>query len=194
MSNQKIKFKGALRNFLFAPFSLIIILIALNICFYFIDRQAGIGISLFIGMYTIIITIDYVRNKPRLVTELVNFAMQYGTVQRKLINQFEIAYALVDYNGKLLWVNEQFENMTGKDKNYHKSITSIFPSISKELLQSEDKMELTLQLDDKYLRASMSRIYFDSMLNQTDLVEIESDQNLAYIVDAIKYVAGVGGQ
>ena len=145
MSNQKIKFKGALRNFLFAPFSLIIILIALNICFYFIDRQAGIGISLFIGMYTIIITIDYVRNKPRLVTELVNFAMQYGTVQRKLINQFEIAYALVDYNGKLLWVNEQFENMTGKDKNYHKSITSIFPSISKELLQSEDKMELTLQ-------------------------------------------------
>lgn len=177
MSNQKIKFKGALRNFLFAPFSLIIILIALNICFYFIDRQAGIGISLFIGMYTIIITIDYVRNKPRLVTELVNFAMQYGTAQRKLINQFEIAYALVDYNGKLLWVNEQFENMTGKDKNYHKSITSIFPSISKELLQSEDKMELTLQLDDKYLRASMSRIYFDSMLNQTDLVEIESDQN-----------------
>ena len=96
MSNQKIKFKGALRNFLFAPFSLIIILIALNICFYFIDRQAGIGISLFIGMYTIIITIDYVRNKPRLVTELVNFAMQYGTVQRKLINQCEIAYALVD--------------------------------------------------------------------------------------------------
>ena len=177
MSNQKIKFKGALRNFLFAPFSLIIILIALNICFYFIDRQAGIGISLFTGMYTIIITIDYVRNKPRLVTELVNFAMQYGTVQRKLINQFEIAYALVDYNGKLLWVNEQFENMTGKDKNYHKSITSIFPSISKELLQSEDKMELKLQLDDKYLRASMSRIYFDSMLNQTDLVEIESDQN-----------------
>ena len=37
-----------------------------------------------------------VRNKPVLVNELINFATQYGTVQKQLLNEFEIPYALVD--------------------------------------------------------------------------------------------------
>lgn len=61
--------------------------------------------------------IVYVRNKPVLVNELINFATQYGTVQRQLLNEFEIPYALLDYNAKILWVNEQFTELTGKDKN-----------------------------------------------------------------------------
>ena len=73
--------------------------------------------TLFTGVYTLTVFVAYFRCKPFLVNELINFATQYGTVQKKLLNEFESAYALVDYNGKLLWVNNQFTELTGKDKN-----------------------------------------------------------------------------
>lgn len=177
MSIRSIKFKGRLRRYLCAPLYLIGFLVLLNVPFYFLDKNAGYCITLFTGVYTVTVTVLYHFNKPHLANELVNFATQYGSVQKKLLNEFEIAYALLDYNGKILWINKQFEELTGKDKNYHKSITSLFPSITKELLQSEEMLELPLMLEERCLRVSMSRIYFDAIINETNIVEMDTDQN-----------------
>ena len=177
MSIRSIKFKGRLRRYLCAPLYLIGFLVLLNVPFYFLDKNAGYCITLFTGVYTVTVTVLYHLNKPHLANELVNFATQYGSVQKKLLNEFEIAYALLDYNGKILWINKQFEELTGKDKNYHKSITSLFPSITKELLQSEEMLELPLMLEERCLRVSMSRIYFDAIINETNIVAMDTDQN-----------------
>ncbi len=177
MRNRSIKLKGRLRTYLAAPLYLIGLLILLNIPMYFVDQRAGICISGFIGVYSITVLVTYYRNKPLLLHSLINFATQYGSVQKKLLNEFEIAYALLDYNGKILWVNNLFEEKTGKGKDYHKSITSIFPNITKELLQSEESLELKLSLNEQDFRVSMSRIYFDAILQDTDLVEPGDDRN-----------------
>ena len=99
MSNHSIKFKGRLRFYLCAPLYLSILLVLLNIPCYFYNRNLGVCMTLFTGVYTITMFVLYFRCKPLLVNELINFATQYGTVQKKLLNEFEIAYALVDYNG-----------------------------------------------------------------------------------------------
>ena len=177
MSNRSIKFKGRLRNYLCSPLYLIGVLVLFNIPFYLIDTRAGFCMSGFTGLYIITVTVTYFRNKPLLLGELINFATQYGSVQKKLLNEFEIAYALLDHNGKLLWVNNQFEQMTGKDKSYHKAITSLFPSITKELLQSEESLDLNLVIEEKHLRVSMSRIYFDAIINEAHVVEADSELN-----------------
>ena len=49
-----------------------------------------------------------------------NSATQYAKEQKKLLNEFEIPYALLDYTGKILWVNERFSELTGVGRNYHK--------------------------------------------------------------------------
>ena len=99
-----------------------------------------------------------------LVNELINFATQYGTVQKKLLNEFEIPYALLDYNGKVLWVNEKFTEITGKTKNFHKSITSIFPGITRELIQQEQFVEdVNMVWQEHNFRIEMSKIYFEEM-------------------------------
>ncbi|MDD7178647.1 MAG: DHH family phosphoesterase [Lachnospiraceae bacterium] len=177
MSNRSIKFKGRLRSYLCAPLYLIGVLVLLHIPFYLIDTRAGICISAFTGIYSVTVIVTYYRNRPLLVNELINFATQYGSIQKKLLNDFEIAYALLDYNGKLLWVNKQFEQMTGKDKSYHKSITSLFPSITKELLQGEESLELNLSMEEQHFRVSMSRIYFDAIISETNMLEMDSDNN-----------------
>ena len=136
---RNIKLKGRLRNYMCWPLLLTVLLVAMNIPLYVVDALAGGMFSIFTGIYFLIVCLSYQRNKPVLVRELINFATQYGTVQKKLLNEFEVPYILIDDNGKILWVNEQFTAITGKGKNYHKSITSIFPSVTKEL---GDKVQL----------------------------------------------------
>lgn len=177
MSNHSIKFKGRLRSYLCASLYLIPIFVLLGIPFYFTDKNAGICISCFTGVYAVIVIVGYYRIRPLLTNELINFATQYGTVQKKLLNEFEIAYALLDSNGKIWWVNNRFEDMTGKDKTYHKSITSLFPSITKELLQANETLEMNLTMEKKHLRVSMNRIYFDAIVGETGIIETDSERN-----------------
>ncbi len=177
MGNRSIKFKGRLRAYLCMPLYLTILLIILDVPLYFYDKNAGICISIFTIVYAAANAVAYQRAKPRLADELVNFATQYGSVQKKLLNEFEIAYALLDYNGKILWVNEKFEALTGKDKNYHKSIAALFPPITKELIRSEEKLEMPLTLGERHLRVSMDRIYFDAIIGEAELVEADPGKN-----------------
>ena len=44
----------------------------------------------------------------------------------------------MDENGRLIWMNEAFMDVTGKQKDFHKSITSIFPQITKESFSGEE--------------------------------------------------------
>lgn len=65
---------------------------------------------------------------------------------KKLLNEFEIPYALLDYTGKILWVNERFSELTGVGRNYHKSITTLFSNITREFLQKhEDAQDITIE-------------------------------------------------
>ncbi len=66
--------------------------------------------------------------------------------KKKLLNEFEIPYALLDYTGKILWVNERFSELTGVGRNYHKSITTLFSNITREFLQKhEDAQDITIE-------------------------------------------------
>ena len=160
-----------------------ILLICMNVVIYMDDILSGVMFSIFTAIYFVVSLIVYVRNKPVLVNELINFATQYGTVQRQLLNEFEIPYALLDYNAKILWVNEQFTELTGKDKKYHKSITTIFPSLTKEFLQKNEGSEsVSLKLKDQDFRVSLKRIYFEELNSVDSLVTLdESNEYLTAV-------------
>ena len=44
----------------------------------------------------------YVRSKSVVANELISFATQYSSVQKRLLNEFEVPYALLEYSGKIL--------------------------------------------------------------------------------------------
>ena len=159
------------------PLMLTILLIIMNIPLYWVSREAGAMASLFVVIYFIVVVFAYNFNKPVLVNELINFATQYGTVQKKLINEFEIPYALLDYNGKILWVNEMFTEITGKDKRYHKSVTTLFPALTKEIIQRDEEIKnVDLVYEDRNYRASLSKIYFEEMTAESGIVSMEETE------------------
>lgn len=174
---QNLKLKGRLRNYLYLPLYLTILLVLLNIPIYFFDKRAGAMVTAFLLVYFACVLMVFLRNKPVLTREMINFATQYATVQKRLLNDFEVPYALLDVNGRILWLNKKFAEVTGKGKEYHKSIFSIFPSITKEQLMKEE-CEANFQVvwEDKIFRAETNRIYFESMTEESSIVEAEEKE------------------
>lgn len=174
---KNIRLKGNLKNYMYWPLILTILLVVMNIPLYFVSREDGIMVSIFIVIYFVFVVFAYNYNKPVLVNELINFATQYGTVQKKLINEFEIPYALLDYSGKILWVNEKFTEVTGRDKRFHKSITSIFPGITRELIQKDEEQKtLNIVFQERNYRVALNKIYFEEMTADSAIVSIEQSE------------------
>lgn len=167
-----IKIKGKLKKYIYMPLMLTVLLVMFNGAVYIKDIGVGAMFTGFIVFYEIVLLVFYRKYRPKLVQELVNFATQYGTVQKKLLTEFEVPYALVDYNAKLLWCNEQFLKVTGIDKEYHKSISAIFPSLTKEIIQKSTPVDsMNMVLAEKSYRISMRRLYFEELTDGSGILE-----------------------
>ncbi len=189
MKKKNVRFKGKLRIYMCLPLFLTIPLIGINIFVYFDNYTSGAVFSGFVLVYFAVMLFAYLHNKPRLVDEMITFAAQYGTVQKQLLNEFEIPYALVDYNAKILWVNKRFTELTGKDKQFHKSISVIFPTLTKEILRKTEEASQHLTLDDRDFRVVMRRIYFDTMAEGSDIISMDANDEYltaVYLFDETK--------
>lgn len=159
----KRKVKGPLNNYMYWPLFLTVLIVAMDIPLYYFNKKAGICVSVFAVVYFVIVLGLYMIYRSSIRKEVINFATQYGTVQKKLLDEFEIPYALLEYNSKILWMNEEFARVTEKDKKYHKSITGIFPSITREVLEKgEPSKSIQIEWKDRIYRANISRIYFNT--------------------------------
>ena len=174
--NNKIKFKGRLGVFFYWPVIIAVIMLVLNLGLYGYDVKSAAFVSFFIIIYTVSTAIIYAVNTKHIVHEVVGFATEYSTVQKKLLNEFEIPYVLLDSAGKVMWLNEKFEQMTGVDKKYHKSITSIFPAITKEFLQrSEDSTEIKVSHEEHAYHVAIHRVKFEAMMVETVNFEVKPE-------------------
>ena len=144
---QDIKLKGKLKGYTQTPLMLTLLFAAMDVWMYVLNVKAGILGTIFVAIYFFVMLFVYWRNQPILLNELIDFATQYGTVQKRLLNEFEVPYAVMDSAGKLLWMNHQFELLSEKDKGYHKSITTIFPQVTRELMEKEQ-----IPVEEKALR------------------------------------------
>ena len=164
---QDVKLKGKLK-----PLVLTALFGAMDVWMYVLNIKAGVLGSVFVGIYFFVMLFVYWRNKPILMNELIDFATQYGTVQKRLLNEFEVPYAVMDATGKLLWMNRQFEALSEKNKGYHKSITTIFPQITRELMEKEDELELVVEREECVYRASVHKIHFTDILHESSSIEL----------------------
>lgn len=169
---QDVKLKGKLKGYTQTPLVLTALFGAMDVWMYVLNIKAGVLGSVFVGIYFFVMLFVYWRNKPILMNELIDFATQYGTVQKRLLNEFEVPYAVMDATGKLLWMNRQFEALSEKNKGYHKSITTIFPQITRELMEKEDELELVVEREECVYRASVHKIYFTDILHEGSSIEL----------------------
>ena len=123
---KRIKIKGRLRVYLQGSILLGIMLILVNLVIYLMDYRSGLMLTAALLLYFAVIFALMFYNKPIIMNELISFATQYGQIQKRLLREMEIPYALLDENGRVVWTNKAFEKVIHKEKGYHKSIATVF--------------------------------------------------------------------
>ncbi len=169
-----VKLKGRMKSYLQSSFYLGFLLIAVDILIYFIDIRAGLVLSCFILFYLAIILSLMFYNKPIIINELISFATQYGQIQRRLLRDLDLPHALLDESGKIIWTNIAFEKAVDKEKGYRKSITSLFPSITKDRLPGnieEDEVEFDVDYEAHNYIARLKKISLKEMAENSDIIE-----------------------
>ncbi len=185
---KNVKLNGQLRLYVRWPLYLTVLLIGMNIWIFLISAQAGMVMAAFVAVYAVVAAVLYVSNKPMLYTELVSFATHYGQIQKNLLKELILPYALLTEEGKIIWMNRQFMEITGKGPEYSRSITTIFPELVKDVLPGDSQPETSVEFHyGTYdFRADMKRISMDEDMRGTHLVstvEFEGSLIAIYLFD-----------
>ena len=181
--SDKLKLKGHMKAFMRWPLILSALLIVLNIWVYFVSVKAGIivsgGILIYVGCAVIILRC----HRPFIVNELIAFANQYDSLEKRILEELALPYAIMDMNGRMIWSNKVFAELTGKDQFYKKNISTIFPDVTADKLPVADKKEISeisTQFGEKIYRVSMQRVELGEIVAGSETLE-NTDKNVSLI-------------
>ena len=170
----KIRIRGSLRTYLNVSVYLGILLALINLSIYLLDYRAGLVLSCYVLGYFAITMYLYLRNKSVVLNELVSFATEYGQIQRQLLRELELPYALLDDGGKIIWTNKMFEQTIHKDRGYSKPISAIFPDVNvQKLLAEDDEASVSISLETGEYTAKIKKISLKEMAQNSDIISPE---------------------
>ena len=182
--SKKVLLKNQIERYLRVPFFLLIPLVLFNGIIYVANLETGICYSILLVVYTLIIVFIYIHNKPNIMSSLISFAFEQGQVQKELLKDLAIPYALIDFDGKILWANPLFYGIIGTEKPGKRSVTQLFPDITRELFPQKSNMtEFGMKYEEGYYRVEMRRVVIHDILPEEVEVEEEDGLIAMYLFD-----------
>ena len=176
---KRIKLKGRIRTYIQFSIYLGILLSVVDAAVFVIDLRSGAFLAGYVIFYFAITLSLYFYNKPVIMNELISFATEYGQIQRRLLREMDLPYALLDDSGKVMWTNAAFESVVHQPKGYKKSITSLFPTITRDRLPDNcgvDEAQYELEYEGNEYVAKFRKISLEEMAEHSDMIEAEGYQ------------------
>lgn len=136
---EDLRIQGQLKNYLQWPVIMSIFLMAANLVTGFISYKAGIAMSGFTVLYIAISLWLFLYKRKRLIGSLIEFYEEYSNVQKQLLEEMAVPYAIADEEGRLLWMNKEFLRIVGEEKGNRRNLTLLFPEVTKEFLENLDQ-------------------------------------------------------
>lgn len=154
---------GSMKTYLRWPIMLTPILVLMNISIAFINKKAGLYMAAYVVVYLLIAILLYVSNRYAIERDILKYAVSYGKVQKQLLREMILPYAILDKNGRLLWGNDEFIGIISNEKEARKSICNVIPEITGEYLPKTKEIdeELYAVIDDRNYKIVMRRIELD---------------------------------
>lgn len=175
--NKKVKLKGRFHSYLLWPLIMMIMFAVMDAVLFTINVRSGL-IALSVSLlYAVFMFVLYCTVRREVALELVNFALDYGQVQKTLLEELRVPYGVLDEKGRFLWVNHELRELTGISP-IMKNADHFFKEIEmSKLPQGDDKVILDVKFDKRIYRAELSRIVVDDFSPENKLVDITSIDN-----------------
>ena len=172
-----VNVKGELNKTLRLPFLLLPILVVANLILYGTAKQAAIIMTVGLVVYAVLLFIFSYRREVMLPREMVTFATQYGQVQKQLMLDYSLPYAITDTEGYLLWNNKAFAELTGREHSrFQKSIEALFPNLrSEHFPEAGEEVTLEATFGDRAFEVLIRNVVLDELIDNSEILEREGD-------------------
>lgn len=130
--------------------------------------------TIFVILYIMIAFGIFFSRKSSIMTDLINYASDYSQVQRNLIRELMLPYAILDSEGCFMWGNDAFFELTGNVKMGTKNISTIIPEITEDVIP-EDVLdrELHIRWNERDYQVVLRRIDVDNFDGSGKRVPLE---------------------
>ena len=172
--NQKVQLKGQLKMYMQWPGFMAVLLVAMDIWVYRIDRRAGLLMFLFVAIYIFMASILYFYGKSLIMKDLIEFAVQYGMVQNTLLRELAVPYAMLLDDGRMVWKNEQFEKILGKRHSRELYLSKCMPELNRSIFPREenDVVEMDVYYEDREYKAELRKVSVAGFNETEKLLEL----------------------
>ncbi|MDD6328044.1 MAG: DHH family phosphoesterase [Lachnospiraceae bacterium] len=171
--------KKKIETYFLVPLVASFVLVLMCIGLFFIDSKCAVIASVFVAVVIAVEVVVYLFSRAGLMQTMLRFALEQGQIQKELLRELSVPYALLDTDGKVLWTNNKFIEQIGDgQKRIRKNIAAFFPTIDADMLRSEEEVSLELAYGDIQYNAHIKKIRFDDIFQDEGEVVNEDGQAL----------------
>ncbi len=173
-----IQLKGQLKLYMQWPAIMSVLLLAMNVWIYKIDHRAGFIMLIFVLIYMLIVGALYFFNQAVILRDLVEFSAQYGVVQNTLLKELSVPYALLMEDGRILWVNDEFNEIFEGEGKVSGSLAKYIPEINRSLFpkKEDQKVQREVRYEDREYLAELRKISVKGFSDSEQLMEMPKEQ------------------
>ena len=173
-----IQLKGQLKLYMQWPAIMSVLLLAMNVWIYKIDHRAGFIMLIFVLIYMLIVGALYFFNWAVILRDLVEFSAQYGVVQNTLLKELSVPYALLMEDGRILWVNDEFNAIFEGEGKVSGSLAKYIPEINRSLFpkKEDQKVQREVRYEDREYLAELRKISVKGFSDSEQLMEMPKEQ------------------
>ena len=174
---ERMQLKGQLRMYMQWPLIMTILLVAMNIWTYAVDKKAGFIMSLFVLVYFAIASALYFYNRSLIFADLVQFSAQYKGIENLLLKELALPYAITLEDGHILWENDCFEAIIEGQKR-EKYLNKIIPELHPGVFPKNDMehVELEVSFRDRDYQVELRRVSVEGFSEKEELLQIPEEK------------------
>ena len=154
----RLKMGYILRGYRLFPIVFGIIIVALTVVLFFIDTKAGLcGVAALVA-YLIALLIFQLINNKRLLNGMVGFIQGFENVERALVDDFPIPYAVTDSNGIVILSNKKFGRFYDGESG-DMCLTDLFRELNDDDLVFEgNEKNISIVYDMRNFRLNLKKL------------------------------------
>lgn len=172
-----MQLKGQLRMYMRWPLIMTLLLIVMDVWMYMVDKKAGLLMSVIIIIYVGIAFSLYFYNRSLILADLIQFSVQYKGIENRLLKELAIPYAIALEDGRILWKNDCFLNLTEgqrKERYLNRMIPELHPGVFPK--NDVDHVELEVTYRERSYQAELRKVSLEGFSEKEELLQIPEEQ------------------
>lgn len=172
-----IQLSGQLKFYIQFPVYMATILVVISIGCLIADIKSGAIMLVMTLVFAIMVGVFYYFNRSLVMKDLMEIVTEYGEVQNAFLKELRVPYAILQEDGKIVWMNHQFEEaiqLNHVGEHYiHKSI----PALTRDHFPKEEKdtLQMNVVYNDKEYNAEIHRISLGEYKENNHALNISKD-------------------